>query len=138
VANIYMLDTNICSFIIRNQDAPVLEKLQECVLDNNRIVISSMTYAELMFGSVGNKASPKIAGIVEEFVSRLNAILALDKKAVEASALIKKSLTVKGMNIGYNDTLIAGHAISEGCVLVTNNTRAFIRVDGLKIEDWVN
>jgi tRNA(fMet)-specific endonuclease VapC len=87
-----MLDTNICSFLIRNKPDYLLDKLQESVMAKNEIVISSITYAELMFGAVNKKASPKMPDIVTEFVERLDAILAWDKKAVEASTIIKNNL----------------------------------------------
>jgi len=63
--------------------------------------------------------------------------LPLNKKAIDNATSVKKSLSDKGKNIGYNDTLIAGHAISEKCVLVTNNTNEFNRVPHLTIVDWV-
>ncbi len=55
---------------------------------------------------------------------------------MEASAKVKKYLSDKGVGIGHNDTLIAGHAIAMGCIFVTNNTKKFSRVPGLEIEDW--
>ena len=69
-------------------------------------------------------------------MARIDAVLAWNKCAVEASAKIKKILSGQGNLIGNNDTMIAGHAISEQCVLVTNNTKEFERVPDLIIEDW--
>ena len=132
-----MLDTNICSFLIRNKPDYLLSKLQERVESNHQIVISSITYAELMFGAINKKASPKMPDIVSEFVERLDAILAWDKKAVEAATLIKKQLESIGTPIGYNDTLIAAHCISVEAVLVTDNVREFQRVENLKFENWI-
>jgi tRNA(fMet)-specific endonuclease VapC len=134
---VYMLDTNICSFLIRNKPDYLLDKLQESVIAKNEIVISSITYAELMFGAVNKKASPKMPDIVTEFVERLDAILAWDKKAVEASTIIKKQLDFQGTPIGHNDTLIAGHCISAGAILITDNVREFQRVENLMFENWV-
>lgn len=131
-----MLDTNICSFIMREQPVSVLNQLQVHVENRDRIVISAITYSELRFGAIGKKASPKHNIIVDEFMARIDAVLAWDKSAVEASAKIKKILCRQGNLIGNNDTLIAGHAISEKCVLVTNNTKEFARVPDLIFEDW--
>ena len=131
-----MLDTNICSFIMRERPKSVLTALQEKVRHRDKIVISSITYAELRFGAIGKKSSPKHNAIVDEFMDRVDAILAWGYKAVDATVIIKKELSDKGTPIGSNDTMIAGHAVSEGCVLVTNNTREFERVDGLVFEDW--
>ena len=134
----YMLDTNICSFIMRERPESVLKALQAHSENRDRIVISAITYAELRFGAIGKKASPKHNVIVNEFMERIDGVLAWDQSAVEATTLIKKVLSDQGTPIGNNDTMIAGHAISEGCILVTNNTKEFNRVADLQIEDWVN
>ena len=132
-----MLDTNICSFIMREQPQTVLNALQTHVENRDRIVISAITYSELRFGAIGKKASPRHNYIVDEFMARINAVLAWDKGAVEMTAKIKKLLSDQGNIIGNNDTLIAGHAISANCILVSNNTKEFKRVPGLTLEDWV-
>lgn len=133
----YMLDTNICSFIMREQPEAVIKRLEQAVLRNHRIVVSAITYAEMRFGAAGKKASPHHAQLVDAFCIRLDAVLAWDRAAVDATADIKAALAAAGTPIGPNDTAIAGHAIAVGAVLVTNNTREFARVPGLKLEDWV-
>lgn len=133
---IFMLDTNICSFIMREQPVSLLEKLQECVMNHHTIVISAITYSEMRFGAIGKKASPKHNGLVDAFCDRVDAILAWDKAAVDATTVIKKCLSDVGMSIGNNDSAIAGHAVAVNAILVTNNTREFSRVEGLRIEDW--
>ena len=133
----YMLDTNICSFILRPHSPQVLQNLQLCSDQRHRIVISAVTYAELRFGAIGKKASPKHNIIVNEFLERVDAVLAWDQASVDETVTIKKYLSDRGITIGNNDVMIAGHAISELCVLVTNNTREFDRVPGLEVEDWV-
>ncbi|ERB66381.1 type II toxin-antitoxin system VapC family toxin [Vibrio coralliilyticus] len=132
----YMLDTCICSFIMREQPITVLQKLQDVVGKQHRIVVSAITYQEMQYGLLGKKASPKHAVLVEEFLKRVDEILPWDKSAVDATTEVKRDLMAKGTPIGNNDTAIAGHAIATGCVLVTNNTREFQRVEGLKLEDW--
>ena len=134
----YMLDTNTCSFLIRKKPEYLLEKLQQTAQAGHPIVVSAITYAELTFGAVNKKASPKMAGIVSEFADRLDGVLAWDKLAVEHSTLVKKELESVGIPIGHNDTLIAGHAIAVGAILVTDNVREFSRVNKLKHENWVN
>ena len=114
-----------------------IERLQKEVEAGNNIVISAITYSEMRFGAIGKKASPKHNILVDEFISRLDEILPWNSEAVEASAAIKKSLNNAETPIGNNDTCIAGHAIAEDCILVTNNTREFKRVNNLKLEDWV-
>ncbi len=132
----YMLDTNICSFIMREQPEAVIARLEQAVLRNHRIVVSAITYAEMRFGAIGKKASPRHALLVEAFCARLDAILSWDRAAVDATTIIKLELAALGTPIGPNDTAIAGHAIASNSILVTNNTREFERVKGLKLEDW--
>ena len=134
----YMLDTNTCSFLIRKKPEYLLEKLQQTAQAGHPIVVSAITYAELTFGAVNKKASPKMVGIVAEFSERLDGVMAWDKMAVEQSTKIKKALESIGTPIGHNDTLIAGHAIAMGAVLVTDNVREFSRVNNLKYENWVD
>ena len=131
-----MLDTNICSFIMRERPLYLLKVLQAHVENKDRIVVSAITYAEMRFGAIGKKASPKHNIIVDEFMSRIDSVFAWDQDAVEASTAIKKDLSDKGTPIGANDTAIAGHAMASNCILVTNNTREFKRVIGLQLEDW--
>lgn len=133
---IYMLDTNICSFIMRERPVSVLERLQATVDDQDQIVISVITYYEILLGTVGKNAAPRHAALVEAFVSRLSAILPWDAASAERATHIKQELATKGTPIGSNDTMIAGHALAAECVLVTNNTREFARVEGLRFEDW--
>lgn len=135
---VYMLDTCICSFIMRERPESVLQRLAAQVARNNRIVISAVTYAEMRYGQIGKKASPKHKTLVDEFVRRLDEVLPWDSNAVDATVEVKRQLTEAGLVIGGNDTAIAGHAIAAGCVLVTNNVREFSRVAQLTYEDWVH
>ena len=134
----YMLDTCICSFLMREQPVAVLQRLANAVTEQHRIVISSITYSEMRFGAIGKKASPKHSLLVDEFIKRLDAILPWDKDAVDATVNVKLQLAKAGIPIGSNDTAIAGHAIARNCILVTNNLREFNRVNGLLVEDWAS
>ena len=121
---------------MRERPATLLKVLQGNVENKDRLVISAITYAELRFGAIGKKASPKHNLIVDLFMERVDGVLPWDKAAVEATATIKHYLAERGTPIGANDAAIAGHAIATSCVLVTNNTREFERVPDLRIEDW--
>lgn len=123
---------------MREQPEAVLRRLANAVEQQHRIVVSAITYAEMRFGAIGKKASPKHNLLVDEFVKRLDAILPWDTNAVDATATVKLQLAENGTPIGANDTAIAGHAIAENCTLVTNNVREFSRVSGLRYEDWVH
>ncbi len=72
----YMLDTCICSFIMREQSEAVLKRLEQAVLRGHRIVISAITYSEMRFGATGPKASPRLVQLVDAFCARLDAIAA--------------------------------------------------------------
>ncbi|MCG5516264.1 type II toxin-antitoxin system VapC family toxin [Ectothiorhodospira sp. 9100] len=132
----YMLDTCICSFIMREHPASVIQRLADEVEAGNRIVVSAVTYAEMRYGQIGRKASARHRMLVDEFVKRLDAVLAWDQRAVDATVEVMRELSKSGTPIGPNDTAIAGHAISSACTLVTNNLREFGRVPGLVHEDW--
>ncbi len=133
---VYMLDTNICSFIMRERPLPVLERLQAATERQSAIVISVVTYYEILLGTIGRKASPRHAALAQAFVARLSAILPWDREAADQAARVRKDLAAKGTPIGGADAMIAGHALAADCVLVTNNVREFARVQRLRIEDW--
>jgi tRNA(fMet)-specific endonuclease VapC len=133
---VYMLDTNICSFIMRERPRLLLDHLQKTVELQNSMAISVITYYEMLLGTIGRNASPRHARIVEAFVARLSTILPWERSAAEEAARVKWDLAAKGTPIGGNDTMIAGHALAADCVLVTNNTREFSRVAKLRLEDW--
>jgi tRNA(fMet)-specific endonuclease VapC len=136
VTQLYMLDTNICYFVMRERPIELLSRLQACVDAQERIVVSAITYAEMRFGAVGKKASPKHAALVSAFVARLDGVLPWDAAAVDETTKIRVELAKLGTPVGDNDSAIAGHALSAGAVVVTNNAREFMRVPNLRYEDW--
>ncbi len=121
---------------MRERPIRVLKALQAHVESKHRIVISAITYSELMFGSIGKKASPKMPQYGAEFLERIYSVMPWDKSAVDATTTLKRQLAKQGTPIGNNDAAIAGKALALHCVLVTNNTREFERVEGLNVEDW--
>jgi len=138
MTQLYMLDTNICSFIMRERPAELLAKMQACVDAQQRIVISAITYAEMRFGAIGKKASPKHSGLVSAFVMRLDGVLPWDAAAVDETTRVRVELASRGTPIGDNDAAIAGHAVAAGSILVTNNLPEFQRVPELRFEDWAS
>jgi tRNA(fMet)-specific endonuclease VapC len=134
---LYMLDTDICSFIMREHSLTVIEHLELAVQNRSRIVVSAITYAEMRYGAIGLKASAKIESMVNSFIKRLDSILPWEAEAIDRTVEIRRGLARLGTPIGENDAAIAGHAISANAILVTNNTREFSKVDGLQIVDWL-
>ncbi len=130
----YMLDTNICIYIKNNKPPCVLEKLQS--LNADQVCISSITYAELFYGAM--KSQQPIKNI-EQIIALKNAIpvLNFDEPAAEKYGEIRADLEKQGLVIGSNDFLIAAHALSEKCILISNNLREFNRVKNLQTENWV-
>ena len=131
----YMLDTNICIFIIKNKHESVLAKLKNAI--NEGICISSITLAELEHGVALSVYPSKNSEALLKFLS-LPAILPFDAKAASKYGMIRADLQKKGALIGQMDLLIAAHAMANSCVLATNNKREFDRIVGLTVEDWVN
>ena len=131
-----MLDTRLCAYIMREQPEAVLKRLEQAVLRGDRIVISAVTWAEL--SQAARASGPATQALADAICASLDAVLAWDRAAVDATTVIKAALAADGTPIGPNDTAIAGHAIAAGAVLVTNNVREFERVPGLVLEDWAN
>ncbi len=96
------LDTNICSFIMREQPEALLKHLEQSVLRGHRIVVSAITYSEMRFGATGPKASPRHVQLVDAFCERLDAVLPWDRAAVDATTEIKVALRLAGTPIGPN------------------------------------
>ncbi len=130
----YMLDTNICIFIIKQKPENISKKFLE--LEPGDICISSITYAELVHGVEKSQAREKNGLALTVFLSEIE-ILPFDDLAAQAYGVIKTDLQKRGKPIDPFDTLIAAHAKSMNLTLVTNNTKEFSEVDGLKLDDWV-
>lgn len=129
----YMLDTNICIYVIKHKPNVVIKKFLSH--DPEEMCISAITYAELMHGVEKSTAVERNRIAMSLFLSPIT-ILQFDEQAAEAYGRISAELEKKGTPIGPMDTLIAGHARSRGLILVTNNTKEFNRVAGLTVEDW--
>ena len=130
---LYMLDTDICSYIMRERPLHVLEHFKNVAMD--QVHISVVTYAELIYG-VEHSSSKKInRPIIDDFVLHLS-ILSWDQEAAEHYGKIRAFLRAEGSIIGSMDMMIAAHAISREMTLVTNNDKHFTRVPQLKVENW--
>lgn len=135
---LYMLDTDISSYIMRRRPRAVLEALEERAAARARLVISSITYAELRLGARRSAATQKHQTLIDAYCQRLAQVLPWDAAAADAFADLQANLLTVGTPIGVNDAMIAGHALASGAVLVSNNQRHFARVPGLKLENWAS
>ena len=129
----YMLDTNIVIYVIKRRPLAVLETFNTHA---GHLCISAITLSELLHGAEKSMQPERTLRQVEDFVSRLE-VLSYGSKAAAHYGDIRADLERSGMPIGVNDLHIAGHARSEGLVLVTNNLREFERVKALRLENWV-
>ena len=129
----YMLDTNIVIYVIKRRPLEVLETFNRHA---GQLSISAITLAELLHGAEKSAKPEHNLRQVEEFVSRLE-VLEYGIKAAAHYGDIRADLERKGTPIGVNDLHIAGHARSEGLILVTNNLREFERVEALRLENWL-
>jgi tRNA(fMet)-specific endonuclease VapC len=127
----YMLDTDTVSWSLRGQGAVATHLLAH---RPSELCISSITLAELRFGADA-KASRRLHGLVDTFVASV-AVMPFDSAAADKFGPVANALAKRGEPIGTFDTLIAAHALSLGLTFVTNNTKHFQRVAGLRTANW--
>ncbi len=130
----YLLDTNICIYIIKNKPPAVRERFNSLIIGD--VGVSSITVAELQFGVQKSQYGSQNQAALDQFLAPLE-IVPFDQKAAVSYGLIGTLLESKGTPIGALNTLIAAHAYSLDCILVTNNESEFRRVLGLSVENWV-
>ena len=129
----YMLDTNICIYIIKEKPQKVLEKFHS--LNIGDICISVITFSELEYGVQKSKYTEKNKTALTSFLSPLE-ILPFNQKAALKYGKIRANLEKQGNIIGAYDLMIGAHALSENLTLITNNENEFKRISELSIENW--
>lgn len=128
----YLLDTNICIYLINRRPPSVLARFHDCSAGD--IGVSIVTALELAYG-VEKSGSARNRLALEKFLAPLE-VLPLDETALWHYARVRTALESQGKTAGALDMQIAAHALSLGCTLVTNNMREFERVEGLKLDNW--
>lgn len=131
----YLLDTNICIYLIKQQPPQVLQKFN--LYPVGQIGISVITAAELWFGVQKSQSVLQNERALQQFLLPL-AVIDFDSKAAVTYGRLRAALEIQGRPIGSLDMLIAAQAVSLDVTLVTNNTRGFIRVPELKLANWVD
>lgn len=130
----YLLDTNICIYIINKKPLSAVNHIRS--KQSDEIVISTITIAELEYGVYRSQHPDQNRIALLEFLVPF-IILDFDQSAAARYGAIRASLESKGTPIGSMDLLLAAQAMSNKLVLVTNTEREFRRVEGLEIENWV-
>ena len=129
----FMLDTNTCIYIIKRKPPDVIERFNQAEI--SQIGISSITLSELFYGVSKSSKPEQNQMALTQFVAPLE-ILPYDDEAALYYGDLRAHLEKQGTPIGSLDMLIAAHALSIDCILVTNNVREFIRTPHLKIDNW--
>ncbi|MGF6901596.1 type II toxin-antitoxin system VapC family toxin [Paraburkholderia sp. GAS348] len=129
----YMLDTNICIYLMKNQPEQVAKRFAECFVGD--VVMSAITFAELEYGVAvsANRARERrnLAALAEDIL-----VMPFDSAAASAYGPIREATRERKKD--QFDELIAAHAVALGVVLVTNNERDFAAYPGLRVENWLN
>jgi tRNA(fMet)-specific endonuclease VapC len=129
----FMLDTNTCIYIIKRKPPDIIDRFKRTEI--SQIGISSITLSELTYGVSKSSKPEQNQMALAQFVAPLE-ILPYDDEAAQYYGDLRVHLEKRGTPIGALDMLIAAHALSIACTLVTNNEKEFIRIPELKIVNW--
>lgn len=130
----YLLDTNICIYIIKKKPETVLKRFVR--LKPESVAISSITIAELNYGIAKSSKQSENTIALEQFLQPLIQI-EFSKNDAHSYGKIRAELERKGKMIGAMDLLIASQALSRNLILVTNNEKEFNRINDLQVENWI-
>jgi tRNA(fMet)-specific endonuclease VapC len=130
----FLLDTNTCIYIRRRHPPEVFARFRQLTV--GEAAVSVVTYGELLYGVEQGPAPSRGFKELEEFTTWVH-VLSLPSEAARAYGAIRAALETKGKIIGANDLWIAAHARTMDLTVVTNNEREFMRVSGLKVQNWI-
>jgi tRNA(fMet)-specific endonuclease VapC len=130
----YLLDTNICIYLIKKKPVPMMRRLQQKNI--SEVGISTATLSELEYGVEKSQHPAQNRVALAQFLAPLEVVPYDDRAALEYGRLCR-GLGRHGRPIGPLDRLIAAHALALNCTLVTNNAREFSRVENLQVENWI-
>jgi len=133
---IYLLDTNILIYLIKNQPAQVAARV-DGLADEDTLCMSFVTYAELLKGAERSTRKARVLARLDRLIRQVPVIYPGTPDICKHYAEQFVQLKDAGTPIGGNDLWIASHALATGATLVTHNTKEFRRITGLKLEDWV-
>jgi tRNA(fMet)-specific endonuclease VapC len=133
---IYLLDTNILIYLIKNQPPAIAQRVN-ALPEDARLCMSFITWAELLKGAERSVRKPEVVRRLEALARQVAVLYPAGPAICQHYAEQAMRLKDAGTPIGANDLWIACHALAKGATLVTHNTREFLRVQGLSLEDWV-
>ena len=131
----YLLDTNICIYLMKNSFPELTAKILGT--DPKYLKISAITVFELMYGAEKSHHRETTHQNLALFLSPFG-ILSFNDCDATLAGKVRGYLEKKGTPVGPYDTLIAAQALSRHLTLVTHNTREFLRIPNLRVEDWTN
>lgn len=131
----FMLDTNICIYIIKKKPLSVLEKFK--TLEVNQVVMSVVTYGELYLGAEKSQYRQSTLQKLKN-LTQIIPVIPMSCEVGDVYGVIRADLELKGQIIGNNDLWIAAHAIERKMTLVSNNLKEFNRINQISIENWVS
>ena len=134
-ASIFMLDTDTCIFLMRGESPTLASRVQSVPLQQQ--LMSVMTYAELTYGVLASASAKRKQNqaVLDRLALHL-AVLEWPREAAQHHAEIRADLKKRGSQLGAADLMIAAHARAMGAVVVTNNTKDFGQVKGIRVENW--
>lgn len=132
---LYMLDTNICIFLIKRKSPIYFEKLEKLRKEKHTLAISSIVLSELQYGVANSSYQEQSQINLNAFTKQID-ILPYTEECAYFYGEVRAQLKKIGRPVGNNDLFIASHAIAKEAILITNNIKEFQRIDRLRLEYW--
>jgi tRNA(fMet)-specific endonuclease VapC len=133
---IIMLASDICRTILRQQPKALLTQLQQWSANSDEIVVSAITYAELVAAALLTAEKDRHMHLVDEFCKRLDAVVPWDSEAVDAYTRIQRQLMQEQRTLNMNDVMIAAHALSLQATLLSSSDKSFAGIPALDLQFW--
>ncbi len=133
---IVMLASDLCRTVLRQQPKPLLSQLQRWSAGSDEIVVSAITYAELVAAALLTADKDRHMRLIDAFCARLDAVAPWDSSAVTAYTQVQRQLMQEQRTLNMNDVMIAAHALSLEARLLTGNVKSFAGITGLDLQIW--
>lgn len=131
---IIMMSSDLCRLLIRDQPPELLSRLQYWSVNGDEVVISAITYAELIAGALLTQSRSEHVALVQEFCERLEDVVPWNRAAVDCYTTIQLQAMHQGQSLNMNDAMVGAHALSLKARLLAQNSKAFAAIPGLDLE----